>query len=296
MLPWFAETPQLDAWGYVGGSLLGALLWLAIFLRRRDLRRRMLWVSLLLLPMAPLGESFFLLDYWNPPLILPIWYGGYEYGGLADFLFAFALGGIATAAYPALTRRAARAGARSRKRWLALAFVVLTVGSVYLLTQLGPVNSIFSSMLGFALTALLVWAVRPDLVRASLVSGLASALTLVSVEAVCSLFAPLFISRYWLLYHSAFGILIAGRVPLTEALWSFAFGAAVGPLYDACVGAATSALDRVGSNGNRPAPTSGAETAAAETADAAAPDGQDGLTPAAPRARAGAPSRAAPAG
>jgi hypothetical protein len=55
----------------------------------------------------------------------------------------------------------------------------------------------------------------------------------------CSLFAPRFISQYWLLYHSAFGILIAGRVPLTEALWSFAFGAAVGPLYDACVGAAT---------------------------------------------------------
>jgi hypothetical protein len=259
---WLAETAQLDAWGYVVGSLLGVLLWLAIYLGRRDLRRRMLWVSLLLLPMAPLGESFFLLDYWRPPLILPIWYGGYEYGGLADFLFAFALGGIATAAYPLITGRAARLGMHARKRWLALGFAVLMIGCVFLLSQLGTVNSIFSSLLGFILTALLVCVVRPDLVRASLVSGALTSITLVSVEAACSLVVPDFLTRYWLLSHSAFGLLIAGRVPLTEAVWSFAFGAAVGPLYDACVGAAA----------QPPA-----------------------LIPAGRRARAGAPLRAAPA-
>jgi hypothetical protein len=231
------ETPQLDAWGYLIGSLAGILLWLAIFLRRPDLRRRMLWVSLLLLPMAPLGESFFLLDYWRPPLLLPIWYGGYEYGGLADLLFAFAMGGIAAAAYPLVARRPAVARAQLQQRWLAVAFTVLTVGSVFLLTQLGPINSIFSSMLGFALTAVLVCGLRPDLAPAALVSGVVSSLTLVSVEIVCSFVAPEFISRYWLLYHTPFGILIAGRVPLTEALWGAAFGIAVGPLYDACTGA-----------------------------------------------------------
>jgi hypothetical protein len=244
MLPMFEETPQLDAWGYLIGSLAGILLWLAICLCRPDLRRRMLWVSLLLLPMAPLGESFFLLDYWRPPLLLPIWYGGYEYGGLADFLFAFAMGGIAAAAYPLVARRPTVARVRPQRRWLAGAFAVLTVGSVFLLTQLGTVNSILSSMLGFLLTGLLVCALRPDLAPAALVSGVVSALTLVSVEIVCSFVAPEFISRYWLLYHTPFGILIAGRVPLTEALWGTAFGVAVGPLYDACTGASVGASAR----------------------------------------------------
>jgi len=232
------ETPLIDAWAYLAGSLLGVALWAAIFARRRDLRRRMLWVSLLLLPMAPLGESFFALDYWRPPLLLPIWYGGYEYGGLADFFFAFALGGIATAAYPLATRRAAPPGARPRRRWLALVFVGATIGSVFLLTQLGPVNSIFSCTLGFLLTAAAVCAVRRDLVAPALVSALASSATLVGVEALGSLLAPHFLAHSWLLLGTPWGILLFGRVPLTEALWGAAFGAAIGPLYDACTGAA----------------------------------------------------------
>jgi hypothetical protein len=235
------ETPLLDAWAYLIGSLLGVAIWLAIFVRRRDLRRRMLWVSLLLLPMAPLGESYFLLDYWRPPLLLPLWYGGYEYGGLADFLFAFALGGIAVAAHPLVARRAAPPpGIRPRRRWLALVFASAMIATIYLLTDRGPVNSIFASMLGFLLTAAAICAARPDLIAASLVAAGVASLTLVGVEAIGSLMAPQFLSRYWLLAGGPWGVLIAGRVPLTEALWGAAFGAAVGPLYDACTGTGTS--------------------------------------------------------
>src|SRR6516225_7258785 len=122
------ETPDVDAWGYVFGTLMGLLLWGIIFLLRPDLRRRMLWVSLLLVPLAPIGESFFLLDYWRPPLILPIWYHGMAYGGLADFLFIFALGGIATAAYPVVTHRVVCRAVWPRRWWLGVVFIVIMVG------------------------------------------------------------------------------------------------------------------------------------------------------------------------
>ncbi|MFI4927147.1 MAG: hypothetical protein ACHP7E_05595 [Burkholderiales bacterium] len=228
------ETPARDAWGYVLGSLAGCLLWGLIFRLRPDLRRRMLWVSLLLLPLAPLGESFFLLDYWRPPLILPIWYHGMAYGGLADLLFVFALGGIATAAYPVVTHRVARRAMWPRRWWLSLAFIVIMAGCLYFLSF--AVNSIFASMLGLLLTAVILCAFRPDLWPSALISGGVSALALTAVEATFSLLAPQFLRRYWLLYHTPWGILIAGHVPLTEMLWGAAFGAAIGPLYDACVG------------------------------------------------------------
>lgn len=230
------ETPEADAWAYVLGSLVGLLLWAIIFVLRPDLRRRMLWVSLLLLPLAPIGESFFLLDYWRPPLILPIWYHGMAYGGLADLLFVFALGGIASAAYPVVTHQVARRGVWPHRQWLGLVFIAVMVGCLYFLSF--AVNSILTSMLGFLLTALILCAFRPDLWPSALVSGTVSALTLTTVEAAFSLLAPQFLNRYWLLYHTRWGIVIAGHVPLTEVLWGAAFGAAIGPLYDACVGSA----------------------------------------------------------
>jgi hypothetical protein len=187
--------------------------------------------------MAPLGESFFALDYWRPPLLLPIWYGGYEYGGLADFFFAFALGGIATAAYPVVSGRVAAPPRTYRpRRWLALIFAAATSGSVFVLTQLGSVNSIVSSALGFLLTAAAICVVRRDLIPAALVSAAAAAATLVGIEAAGSLIAPHFLERYWLLYGTPWHVLLVGRVPLTEALWGAEFGLAIGPLYDACVG------------------------------------------------------------
>jgi hypothetical protein len=228
------ETSAYDAWAYVFATLIGIMIWAAIFLLRPDLRRRMLWVSLLLLPLAPIGESFFLLDYWRPPLILPIWYQGMAYGGLADFPFVFALGGIATASYPVVTRRLAQASVMPRRRWLGVVFVVIMVACMYFLSF--AVNSILASTLGFLLTALFLCVFRRDLWPSALISAAACALTMTMVEAAFSLLAPQFLRHYWLLFHTPWGILIAGHVPLTEVMWGAAFGAAIGPLYDGCVG------------------------------------------------------------
>jgi hypothetical protein len=228
------ETSTVDAWAYLVGSLVGLLLWGIFFFLRPDLRRRMLWVSFLLVPLGSIGERFFLVDYWRPPLILPIWYQGIAYGGLADLVFAFAAGGIATAAYPVVTRRVARRAMWPSRRWLGFVFIGIMAGCIFFLPS--AVNSVLASILAFLLTAAVVCSVRPDLWLPALISGGVSALTLATVEAVFSLIAPQHLQRYWLLYNTSWGIVIAGHVPLIEVLWAAAFGVAVGPLYDACLG------------------------------------------------------------
>jgi hypothetical protein len=228
------ETSIVDAWAYLVGCLVGLLLWVIIFCLRPDLRRRMLWVSFLLMPLGPIGERFFLVDYWRPPLILPIWYQGIEYGGLADLIFAFAAGGIAATAYPVVTRQLARRAMRATRRWLGFVFVGIMAGCIFFLPS--AINSVVASILAFLLTAAVVCSVRPDLWLPALISGEVSALTLATVEAVMSLVAPQHLQRYWLLYNTRWGIVIAGHVPLIEVVWAAAFGVAVGPLYDACLG------------------------------------------------------------
>jgi hypothetical protein len=230
------ETTAVDQWGYLVGILMLALLWTALFVARHDLHRRMLTMSLILVPLAPLGQFYYLQDYWKPPVILPFTLFGKSFGGAVDLLFSFVMGGLATTVYPVLSRRYPIAGLHKPRRWVAPLFIGIEGTSVVLLTNVCRLNSIFSSSIGFVLTALVIVWVRRDLVLPALTSGLISGVALAGVEAVLSFIVPLYLSRYWLLFNTPWGILLLDRVPLTEALWGAAFGLITGVVFDAFEG------------------------------------------------------------
>lgn len=231
-----AETTTLDKWGYLVGIGLLMAIWTVLFLLRRDVHKRMLIMSIALIPLAPLGQYFFLQDYWRPPVILPIVIQGHLLGGAADLLFAFAMGGLATAAYPVLCHRFPIKVYKPERMWVILSFIGIEGGSMAILTQMLRINSIFASSIGFLLTALFIVAIRRDLLVDCIVSALISGVALAAAEGLLSFIVPLYLSRYWLLYHTSFGILIAGRVPLTEFIWGATFGAVTGVLVDAMQG------------------------------------------------------------
>ena len=235
----FVETVDVDRWSYVVGIGILLSIWGVFYYQRSDLRRRMLVVSLGLMPASFLGQYFFLKDYWNPPAIGRLDLLGANLGSIIDPLFAFAMAGIAVAAFPVLMKRHKRYSVSSKYKaplWFGLAFIASEGGCVITLTRVMHVNSILSSMLGFVLCAGVVVLVRRDLLGPSLVSGVASALALGGAEFLLSFVVPLYLSRYWLLYHTGLGLLVLDRVPLTEVLWGLCFGLAIGPLYDAMTG------------------------------------------------------------
>ncbi len=226
------ETLFVDKWGYLTGICMLLVLWGWFYLTRRDLRLRLLVMSLILLPLAPLGQYYFLRDYWHPPLILPLQVGGFVFGGLADLLFAFAMGGIATVAFPVLFRQITVAGNAKPRRWISLAFLAIEGVCVIGLTQFLHVNSILSSSLGFVLTAVLIVVTRRDLFKSVVVSGLISGLALAGAEGILSFIVPLYLSRYWYLYNTEYGMLLFNRIPATEFMWGIAFGMVIGPIFD----------------------------------------------------------------
>lgn len=86
-------------YAYLIADLVLLLVWIALFVVRKDLRKEMLIMSLCVSPMGPIAEFFYLRDYWHPAL-----FNGWTIG-IEDFIFAFVIGGIASVVYEEFFKR-----------------------------------------------------------------------------------------------------------------------------------------------------------------------------------------------
>jgi antibiotic biosynthesis monooxygenase (ABM) superfamily enzyme len=71
---------------------------------------------------------------------------------------------------------------------------------------------------------------RADLIGHSLLAGLLLVLVNMGVYTLVSIFTPGWIEAFW--YFDFFPSCIIGNLPLEDILFYFAFGMAVGPLYE----------------------------------------------------------------
>lgn len=145
--------------------------WAALFVLRPDLRRPMLWASLMTMPFG-LTEPLFVPAYWHPPSLFDLAQrSGFD---LESFIFSFALGGLGVAGYRALVRSPLRfivqhdrVTSRHRHHLLALiAPFVVFAGLVWL-----PWNPIYPGIVAMAVGAAAAVLCRPDLWRNTLFGG-----------------------------------------------------------------------------------------------------------------------------
>lgn len=153
-------------YAYLIGDLIFLSVWLLLFLRRPDFRRRMLIMSTMVAPMGPLSEIFYRRDYWRPEL-----FSGQAIG-IEDLLFGFAIGGIAGVIYECLLgKRFLKRHSKVQTIWM---FVVAIFGITWMFVGnivLG-FNSIYVSTTGFLVVGFLVILRRKDLLGDALLSGL----------------------------------------------------------------------------------------------------------------------------
>src|ERR1051325_4390546 len=153
-------------YSYLGYSLIFLFVWLLFYILRPDLRRRMLVFSIVITPLGPLSEIWFLKDYWRRDTII-----GYPIS-IEDAIFSFAIGGIAYSIYKIFFHMTAdESKGQSPQAWLVFAFFLITVLPLLLLTDVLHINSIFSSALSLFLIAALTWILRHDLFKPSILSG-----------------------------------------------------------------------------------------------------------------------------
>lgn len=214
--------------GYLIGDLIFLTIWLLLFWKRRDLRKEMLAMSVIVAIMGPISEYWYFRDYWQPPLI---WRFHPLFGGFEDVLFGFVIGGITAVLYEEILNQ--RLVCRGRKQpWIIPIIFFIPITSLILLNNLLGVNSIFVSCVSLILIFLIMMRFRPDLAKDAILSGLFLASVMFIIY---FLYLPFFLEhkeKGYLLHDKPWAIWIFGRVPITEMLWAFCWGMVGGPVYE----------------------------------------------------------------
>jgi hypothetical protein len=205
---------------YLIGSLLMLIVWVVLFLLRRDLRARMSVVSVLVACLGMvMSFAVWTKDWWTPATVTR------TVVGPEDALFGFAMGGVLYALYPVLFRKRFVPGP-ARNTVATTGIVALTAGSG------AAVSAASSSWVAFAVASSLgaatVMVLRPRLVRYAL--GTAALVTMVAVPIYLVALAidPGLVARYWVMENLT-GFLLIG-IPVEDLLWFFTAGLLVGPL------------------------------------------------------------------
>jgi hypothetical protein len=220
-------------YGYLIGDTILLTIWAILFWRRKDTRKEMLILSFIIGVIGPFSEYWYFKDYWNPPMIFkPSW----PFGGLEDFLFGFGIGGISAVIYEIIFRRkliCPRKTKRGYHNWILLVFPLIVIAIMIILTDVHGLNSIYASSIAFLIPFALMMGYRPDLLKDAILSGL---LVMSLMFAIYFFYLPYFLREIgreaWFLYGTAHGLLIFGRVPLTEMIWGMSWGMVGGPLYE----------------------------------------------------------------
>lgn len=228
---------MLYPYAYLIGDLVFLAVWGLLFWKAQAFRREMIVLSLIAGFFGPISEYWYFKDYWQPEFLIK-----FPLGGLEDFLFGFAIGGIGAVIYEVVfvNHICLCQKEKLKKEWFFFGFgLVLGVVMVVLNNLLG-VNSIYASSLGMLLVAAAMLYFRPDLLPNAVGSGILVALIMFIIYVVPQILFPqvhTWMAQIWKLYGTRQGVLILGHVPLTEMIWGFSWGFVWGPIYEFMVGA-----------------------------------------------------------
>jgi hypothetical protein len=206
---------------YLTGAIIIFPIWLILFFIRKAQRKSMVLVGLYVVLLAiPLEFIWFLKDYWNPLKYISVPTFLYQ-----EFIFAFLLGGIASSIYIVPIKE------NSNFRLLNFILpIIIIILSMLIFTSGLRLNSIYSCMIGFGITASMILYLKPELIKKSLLSSFSMlSISIIGYEILLIIY-PQLINDWWLLKNIS-GFLLFG-IPIEEIMWFSLFGLSIGPIYN----------------------------------------------------------------
>ena len=206
-------------YSYLVGALIFGAAWLACYLIGKSCRAEIRWGTLISAPMA-LTSILFIPQYWTPPSLFNL--DQKIKVGIEDFLWAAAVGGIASVVAEILLKERLSALRKvARKRHFAPFIAVAVVFTA--LQLLHPGKTIYNTIIAFAIGAVVIAVLRSDLIPTMLIGALSfTALYFVLFLLVLFLY-PEFVQRYYAI-SNLLGIYVRG-VPIEELLFAGTGGA-----------------------------------------------------------------------
>jgi hypothetical protein len=216
-------------YAYLSLSLATLLVWAALLWLNKGGRRRQIVLSSAFTVAGPIGELFYIPDYWHPQTILYVRILQ-SYISIEDFIFSFAIMGIMSS-LPSLILRVPKTEIPRSVSLIAILKMAALLGVVGILSAalwLAGVNSIFATSLAMLLVAafLLFKSRQPVLLRISIIGAVGMVLVMFIIYWLAFILisdSERILQATWSLYGTSLGIRVL-RVPLSELVWAFCFG------------------------------------------------------------------------
>ncbi len=213
-------------YSYLVGVLIFGTAWLACYLLGKKYRAEIRWGTLISAPMA-LTSILFVPQYWTPPSLFDL--DQKIRVGIEDFLWAAAVGGIASVVAEILLKeRLSVIRKAARKRHFAPLAVVVVV--FLALEFWHPGKTIYNTIIAFAIGAVVIAVLRSDLIPTMLIGALSFTALYFVLFLLVLLLYPDFVKRYYTLSH-LLGIYVRG-VPIEELLFAGTGGAVWSVAYE----------------------------------------------------------------
>lgn len=212
-------------YAYFTGILFLGLIWILIYLLRKDLRHEMIFGGVLGLPLG-FTEAILVPDYWNPPSLFNFIS---QYGfGIESFLFAFFIGGLASIMYEFFNKRKTFK-IKSDYRLHILPYGLMII--LFLILQLlFPTLSIYNLIFACLIGAIIIGVKRKDLIPQIVLGGIffASVYTVILwlTNYIYPGFNKLYFTRTFILKTVILGI------PIQEIMIAFVGGACWSTFYE----------------------------------------------------------------
>ena len=215
----------MNKYAYITGCLIIFTFWLFIFLKRKDLRKEMLWASLLGMPFGFI-DYFLVPKYWNPDSLFGIIK---KYGvGIESFFFFFVMSGVASVIYEFLEKKKTEKIKRDKK--LHLAPFIIAVALFLVLLAISPTKAIYDFMIGTAIGAIATIYLRKDLWKQIIVSGFIFSFFYFLVFFLVNHIFNDWVYNFYNL-NNIWGIMIF-KIPLEEIVIAFFAGAFWSTIYE----------------------------------------------------------------
>jgi len=151
---------------YLIGNLFFVAFWFILYFIRKDLRKEMIFASLLCMPLG-LSEVFFIPHYWNPHRLFNL------NPAIESLLFCFTVGGIAAVLYEVVLKKhlkkAREKRIKTKRHFYALAGVLIF--SLISFSFIFKMDLIYTAIIAMALGAVAIMLSRKDLIKETIFSS-----------------------------------------------------------------------------------------------------------------------------
>ncbi len=211
--------------------------WLIFFFMRKDLRKEMLFMSVVSMPFGIL-QYLFRQDYFHPLYIY-----NFSFFGIEDLLWMFAMGGITGVIYEEFFGKKLSNRHTRKHPYLMIVFTVVGLFALFIGNIIFKINSMYMTLIIFSVIGVITLLIRRDLLKHAFYSGICVGLITLIFDFLHVLIFPDFFQKMWFI-NNVSGVLVLG-IPIEELLFAFMLGFVVGPMYEFVFGFRLKKLDKV---------------------------------------------------